>query len=201
MEAVSEACGVFELEVIGGGGHVVLEFEEDGVAVAVEEADESADVLVVGVGGDFVGAGACALVDGVEEAGSEEAFFGVILADSEVAGAELEGFLEDVEGLFELVGAGEGAVEFSVFGWGLSGDVDAGVVICGGDDEVREGFVVELAGVELGLDVFDEAVFGEEGFDLGVGLDGIEIDDFEEEAGLFCFEASGGEEIGGDAIA
>jgi hypothetical protein len=45
------------------------------------------------------------------------------------------------------------------------------------------------------VEVFDEAILGEEGFDFGFGLEGVEIDDVVEEAGLAEFELGGGLEV------
>ncbi len=117
------------------------------------------------------------MADGVEQAGAEEAFALVLFENFEVAGAELEDALEVLDGIFEGGGAGEGAVEFGAGGGGLAGDEDAGVIVAGGDFEVGEGFVIEEAGVEAGLDVLDEAVFDEEGFDFGIAGEGVEIGD------------------------
>lgn len=104
-----------------------------------------------------------------------------------MTGAEFESLLEHGDGFFEGVDAGEGAVEFDAFGAGFSGDVYAGEFVAGGDHEIGEGFVVEQAGVVSGLDVFDEAVFSQEGFDFGVGLEDFEVYDLIDEAGFFVF--------------
>ncbi len=142
------------------------------------------------------------MADGVEEAGAEEFFAGVFLEDFEMAGAEFEDALEMLDGIFEGGGGGEGAGAFGAGGGGLAGDEDAGVIVAGGDFEIGVGFVVEEAGVEAGLDVFNEAVFDEEGFDFGIGGEGVEVgDEFEEELLAVGAEIGGGDEVGADAVA
>ena len=83
------------------------------------------------------------MLDGVEQAWAEEAAAVIVFADLEVAGAELECFLEERDGFLQGIDAGEGAVEFDAFGTGFAGDVDAGKFIAGGDHEVGVRFVIK----------------------------------------------------------
>ena len=46
-DLVTEACGTFEVEVVGGGGHVGLDAVEDFVGAAFEEEDGFVDDFFV----------------------------------------------------------------------------------------------------------------------------------------------------------
>lgn len=189
------------MEVGGGVVHLFFEIAENPFAVAIEETGEIFDVFVVSIARNPGGAGGGALLDGVKEAGAKEAAFVIRLADFEMAGAEFKGFLEIRDSVLELVHAGEGAVKFDAFGaWG-AGNVYAWKFVVGGDHEVGIGFAVDEAGVVFGMEVFDEAVFGQQRFDFGFAVKDVEIDDFIEQARLAEFERGGGEKVGGDAIA
>jgi len=147
---------------IGGGiVHLFFEIAKNGFAVAVEKAREIFDVLVVGIPRNLSGARGCALLDGMEKAGAKEAALIVGLADFEMAGAEFEGFLQMGDCVFELMDAGEWAVEFDAFGAGGAGDVYAWEFVIERDHEIRIGFAIDEAGVVFGVKVFDEAIFGQ----------------------------------------
>ena len=168
---------------------------------AVEEPEQPLDVLAVRAPGDLRGARGGALVDRVEQARAEEPPAVVVLADVQVAGAELERLLQQRDRFLELVDAGERAVELHALGARLAGDVDAGEILVGRHHQVRERLVVEQPGVVLRLDVLDQPVLGQQGFDLGVGLDDLEVDDVVEQPGLLGLELGRRLEVGADAVA
>lgn len=204
---IAQGGGLFELEIFRGGVHVSEHVAQHfGAAPSppfgIEEAFEAVDVLAVGFPGDFVGAGGGALADGVEEAGAEEAFAIIFFEDFEVAGAELEDALEVLDSFFKGVAAGEGAVEFGAGVGGLAGDVDAGIIVTRGDFKIGVGFIIEEPGVEAGLNVFDEAVFGEEGFDFRIAGEGVEVGDvFEKELFAVKAQVGGGDKVRANAVA
>ena len=53
---------------------------------------------------------------------------------------------------------------FVLRGGRLAGNKHAGEVVAGGDDKVGVGLVVFEAGVEAGVDIFDQTVFGQQRF-------------------------------------
>lgn len=201
FDLIAQSGGAFEVEISRGFVHLFFEVAKDAFAVAVEEAVEIADIFGISIARNLGGAGGGALFDCVEQTGTKEAALVVGFADLKMTGAEFEGLLEMGNGLFELIDAGEGAEELDAFGAGCAGDVYAWEFVAGGDHEIGIGFAIDQAGVVFGVEVFDEAVFGEEGFDFGIGMKDVEIDDIGEEAGFAEFQRGGGKEVGGDAIA
>lgn len=203
FDLIAEGGGIFEAKIRGGLLHLGVHFAKHDRAFRAEELDESVDVTAVGLGCDLGGAGAGALFDGVEQAGAEESVPGVVGVDVEGAGAEFENALEELNGFAQGVDADERAEGFGAFvfgGVGVSGDVDAGVVVAEGDDEVGEGFVVEEPGVEAGLDVFDQPVFGKQSFPLGLALNDVDLGDEVEHGRFLRAQFCRGDEIGGDPI-
>ena len=118
-----------------------------------------------------------------------------------MTGAEFERLLQQRDGFLKCVDAGERAVQFDAFLARLAGDEDAGEFVTGGDHQVGKGFVIEQPRVVLRLDVLDQPVLGQQGFDFAVGLDDVEIDDIVQQAGLLELELGGGLEIAADPIA
>ena len=157
--------------------HLLLHLGEHGVLLAVEEEAEAADVGPVRLAVDPEVARGGALVDRVEQAGAEPAPAGVALLDVERAGAELEDLLEHLDRPAEALGAGERAVELHAAVERLAGEVDAGEVLAGRDLEVRERLVVLEVLVVLRLDVLDQPGFHQEGVDLAVGGEEVDVDD------------------------
>ena len=204
LELVAEAGGVLEMELLGGGFHITFELADNGGAFGFEEALEAFEVGAVVSGADAVGAGGGALADVVEEAGAKEAAFLVGGEDFEAAGAEAKDALENLDDAAEVGAAEEGSVEFAAWSRGAGG-IDGGEVVGEGDFEVREGFVIGLAGVVGRLDVLDESRFVEDGFDFAAAF---EIGDVGDAAGHLGDpgaagggEVGGGLEVGGGAVA
>src|SRR6202012_4786953 len=86
-----------------------------------------------------------------------------------VAGAELEQFAEQVEGLAQALGAGERAEVGAVRAVFLAGEVDPGVVLVEADRDVGVGLVVAQADVEARAVALDEALLGEQRLGLAGG--------------------------------
>jgi hypothetical protein len=74
--------------------HLLFQIAQDGFAIAIEELDQAADVFVVRIAGNLVGARRGALVDRVKQAGAEEFLARIGFANLQVAGAELERLLK-----------------------------------------------------------------------------------------------------------
>ena len=141
------------------------------------------------------------MVDGVEQAGAEEFFSRVRFENFQVAGAEFEGPLEMLDSFFELIDAGERAIEFDAFGARDAGDVDAGIIIVERDHEIWIGLVIDEADVEARLDVFDEAILGQKRLDFAFGLEVFEIHHVLDHLRLEVLQPGAGLKIGADAVA
>ena len=144
------------------------------VLLAVQEQLQAADVGAVGLAVDPQVARGGALVDRVEQAGAEPPPARVVLLDVQRAGAELEDPLQDLDRPAQALGPRERAVELDAAVERLAGEVDAGEVLAGGDLQVGEGLVVLEVAVVLGLDVLDQPGLHQQGVDLAVG--GQELD-------------------------
>ncbi len=154
--------------------HLGFHLAQDDVLLAVEEEAEPADVGAVGLAVDPQVARGGALIDRVQQAGPEPPPAGVVLLDVERAGAELEDPLQDLDRPAQALGPGERAVELDAAVERLAGEVHPGKVLAGGDLEVGERLVVLEVLVVLGLDVLDQPRLQQQGIDLAVG--GQEVD-------------------------
>ena len=201
FDFVAQLGRALEVDRLGSLFHLLLQIAQNGFAVAVEKLDEATDVVAIRIAGNFVGTGGSALIDGIEKAGAEEFLARIGFEYLQVAGAKFEGPLEVLDSFFELINAGEWAIEFDAFGAGDAGDVDAGIIIVERDHQVGVGLVIDEANIKARLDVLDEAVFREERFDFAIGLERFEIDDVLEQAGFGVLELGAGLEIGTDAVA
>ncbi len=186
---------------LGGLLHFLFQIAQDGFPIAVEELNQSADIFVVGIAGNFVGAGGGALVDRVEETRAEEFFSRIRFEDLQVTGAEFEGALEVLNGFFELIDARERAVKLDAVGAGNAGDVNAGIIVIERDHQVWVSFVIDEADVEARLDVFDQAILGQQCFDFAFGLKGFKIHHVLDHLGLETFELGAGLEIRANPVA
>src|SRR5262249_8269985 len=133
LDLVAEPRGLLELEALAGRAHLLLHLLEEDVLLAVEEEHQPADVGAVGLAVDAQVTGSRALVDRVEQAGSEPSPARVVLLDVQRAGAELEDLLEDVQGPAEALGPRERTVQLDAAVERLAGEVDPGEVLAGGD--------------------------------------------------------------------
>ena len=106
------------------------------------------------------------MLDRIEQARPEKSAIVIVLRNLQMTGPEFEGLLQDRDGFLEGMNAGERAEEFDALRSGLAGDVDAGEFLAGGDHQIGECLVVQQACVVSRLDVLDEPVFGQEGFDF-----------------------------------
>ena len=177
LDLVAEPGGLLELELLARLAHLLLHLLEQDVLLAVEEELQAADVGAVALAIDPQVAGGRALVDRVEQAGAEPSPAGIVLLDVQRAGAELEDPLEDLDGAAEALGPRERAVELDAAVERLAGEVDAGEVLAGRDLQVGEGLVVLEVAVVLGLDVLDQPGFHQQGVDLAVGGEELDVGD------------------------
>ena len=77
----------------------------------------------------------------------------------------------------EALGPRERAVELDAAVERLAGEVDAGEVLAGGDLQVGKRLVVLEVAVVLGLDVLDQPGFHQQGVDLAVGRQELDVGD------------------------
>lgn len=96
---------------------------------------------------------------------------------------EGEEFFEEFEGVFDFVLGGFGADVFCAVFFNLADDLDSGKGFFG-DADVDEVFVVFHDDIVLRLELFDEVVFEDDGFEFAVGFDYFDVADvFDEFAG------------------
>lgn len=90
--------------------------------------------------------------------------------------AEREEFFEEFEGVLDFVFGGFGADVFGAVFFDLADDLDAREGFFG-DADVDEVFVVFHDDVVFRLELFDEVVFEDDGFEFGVGFDYFDVCD------------------------
>ena len=202
LDLVAQPRGVLEPHVLAGLLHLRHHLLEHDPPAGAHELDQPLDVLAVLFLADPRAAGGGALADVEQDARPEELAVRVVLADVQAAGAELERLLEGVDRRPQAADADERAVELRV-GPGVAGDVDGWEIVLDGDLEVREGLVVAQPLVVGRLDVLDEAVFLEQGVDLGVALDPVDVDHLlghlDDVRAAGCRQVGGVLEVAGDA--
>ena len=144
------------LEVLGLGGllHLRLEVARDLLVAAGEEGDDPVDVSPVLLLVDVAHAGRLAAIDVVVETGDPRAPAGL----RSLAGPVLEELAEQVEGLANALGAGEGAEVGAIGPVALASEVDARKLLVEADADVRIGLVVPQPDVEPGAVALDEAL-------------------------------------------
>src|SRR5207248_1005050 len=96
---------------------------------------------------------------------------------------ELEDALEHLDGVPQRAGAGEGAVQLDAAAAGRARELDAREVLADADLQVREGLVVLEVDVEARADVLDEAGLQEQGVDLALGFEVVDVGDEADEVG------------------
>src|SRR5262249_5963960 len=97
--------------------------------------------------------------------------------DVELAGAELEDPLEDIDRHLQAAGAGERAVEANALATRLSGDLDPRELLAGPYLEVGERLVVLEIFVEPRSQVLDHPRLGKQGGDRVSRLDIVDVAD------------------------
>ncbi len=148
--------------------------------------------------------GGRALADRVEQARPKELVARVVFLNVEMAGAELEHPLQQLQRFAQGVDTGEGpedlgALELSIAG--RAGDEDARELVAHGDGDVGEALAIREAFVVLGLDVLDETVLSEERLPLTLAEQVLEAVDLVEHGLLLGTQVRRGHEVAGDAIA
>ena len=142
------------------------------------------------------GAGADAAVDVIFEAW---AWIGP--GDALGARAVGEQLFDQVHGLADAAGAGEGPEIAGAVLMHPPGYVDPGEVLGQVHFEVGVGLVILEADVEIGPVALDEGVLKDEGLGLGVGDDVLEIGQFADHAPGLPVQAGGRTEVGAEAVA
>ncbi len=140
------------------------------------------------------------LID-AKQAGAEPAPALVGLFDVEAARAELEDLLQRLHRAAEAAGAGERAVQLCAARFRLARHFDAGKILARGDLQIRKRLVVFEVAVELRLDVLDQSRFGEQGIDLAVAVQVIDVADLFDQVRGAAFVGRGLEEVAGRARA
>ena len=112
-----------------------------------------------------------------EQAGAKPAPARVVFLDVQRAGAELEDPLQDLDRPAQALGPRERAIELDAAVERLAGEVDAGKVLAGRDLQVGKRLVVLEVAVVLGLNVLDQPRLHEQGVDLAVGGQEVDVGD------------------------
>ncbi len=171
-EAVAEAGGALELQMVRGLLHLVLQPAQHGLAVAVEELEQLLHQGGVVGRVDGLDARSRALLDVVQQAGPA-----LLLVDVELvvgAGADGEGAQQRVEGVADGVGVGVGAEIAVALALGAPPDHGAGPLVGHGHGQERVALVVPQPDVEAGLVLLDEAVLEHQGLDVVADLDPLD---------------------------
>ncbi|MBI3412128.1 MAG: HigA family addiction module antidote protein [Planctomycetes bacterium] len=166
-----ELCGRARL------GHRPLHFLEQLPLLAFQHQTQAADLLAVVFAADAEVARRRALPDAVQEARAKPAPARIVFLDVERASAELEDPLQNLEGGPQALGAGERAIQFDAAPPRVARELDARIILAHANLQIREGLVVAQPDVEAWLNVFDESGFHQQGVDLGVRFDIIDVGD------------------------
>ena len=185
--------GLFEGQGHGGLFHGFGQALDHLVLLALEEHGGQLHVLGVILGGDKADAGTAAAVDLVQQTGP-----GAVGEDRILAGAQVEGLLQQVDGVPHHRGCREGAV---VVGLAVRSAAEEGQAreLIPGQLHIGVGLVVPEEDVEGRVQALDEVVFQQQGFGLGAGHGGIDAADaahHEGDAGA----GNGALEIGRNAL-
>ncbi len=173
FQAVAVERRALEFLGLRGLGHLLFLLLFDLAVAAGEEVDDRVDVAAVLLLGDVADAGRPAALYVVVEAGAA----GAAARLGALAGAELEQLAEQVEGLAQALGAGEGAEVGAVGAVFLAGEVDARVVLVEADGDVGVGLVVAQADVEARPVALDEALLGQQRLGLVGGDERVDAVD------------------------
>ena len=118
-----------------------------------------------------------------------------LFVDVQRAGAELEDLLQHLHRAAQAAGAGERPVELRAPLVRLAGELDAGKILAGGDLQVRKRLVVLQVLVVLGLDVLDQPGFDQQGVDLALGLEEVDVADLADQVGRAAILGGGLEKV------
>ena len=120
---------------------------------------------------------------GGQQAGAKPAPAGIVLADVQRAGAKLEDLLQDLQRAPQRPRVGKRPVKLHAPLLGRARDFDAGIILVGVDFQVGKGLVVAEVAVELGQQVFDQPGLHEQGVDLALGVEVVDVADFLDQPG------------------
>ena len=195
---VAQLGGFFEVLFGGGGDHLLAEGLEPLAGFAFEELAGVEHALAVVVGGDDVVDGVDFLAEVVVELPAAVGLAGrggVGEEDAELAAHLREGFAQESA-------VGEGAEVAGAVVFFEAGEAEAGEFLGEVDANEGEAFIVGEVGVVFGFPLLDEAALEEEGFGLGLHLDGVEVGDHVDERADLRVVGHGARrrEIGRDAL-
>ena len=182
-DLVAEPGRLLESERRRRGDHVRAHFLEEPLLAPFEERLQPVDVLAILLLRDAQVAGGGALADRSQQAGAEPAPLFVVGVDVERAGAKLEDPLQHHDRSAQASGTRERAVELHSFAPRRACEFDPRKILVGRDLQIRERLVVLEIAVESGLNVLDEPAFEEEGIDLALGLEEVDVANLAHEVG------------------
>jgi hypothetical protein len=195
VELIADFGGFLEIEVESGLGHLFFEIVDDELLFAVKEFLDFVEDDAVGGAIAESGAGSEASAEVKVEAGSLDG----ISAPAFAARDEGKDFVKELEGVSDRVSASVGPEVFGAVlpDFACEQNPRIGLV---GDGDVGVGLVVPHANVVGRAVLLDEVAFEDEGFDLGLGDDPLEIADLADEAGDAGSVAGGFLEVATDAV-
>ena len=182
-DLVSEPRRPLELERLRGLQHFLVHLGEQLLFAAVEKGLQPVDVLAILLLRNPQVAGSGALVDRGQQARAEPTPLLVVGVDVECAGAKLEDPLQHHDRPAERSGARERPVEFHPLLSRRPRELDSWKILVGRDLQVGKGLVVLEVGVEPRLDVLDESALEQEGIDLAVCLEVVDVANLTNEIG------------------
>ena len=183
MDFVAHPGGLLESQLPGGGGHFLVHFAEQLFLAPFEESLEAMDVVAVVLLRDPQIARGRALGDRVQQARAIPTPARVVLVDVERAGAKLKDLLQHLHRAAQPARIGKRPVELGSARLRLARDSDARKILVREDFEVRKRLVVAQVAIELRQDVLDETGFHQQGVDFAIGVDVVDVADFQHELG------------------
>ncbi len=158
---IATGRGLLKGEALGGGLHAIREVVDHLARLAVEEARGELHVRSVGGGLDKTDAGRGAALDLVQQAGAR-----AVGEDGVLAGAQLEGLLQQMDALAHRPGVREGAEVARALGEGAA-VVGQARELVGGELDVGVGLVVAEEDVVARREALDEVVLEDQRLGLG----------------------------------
>ena len=192
---IANAGRFFELQLLRRQPHLVSQFFQQPVFLAVEEHPQPANVFAVILFTDPQVAGSRALVDARQQTGPKPAPAFVLFVDVERAGAEAKNLLQHGDGAAEFLGVRERPVKFRSRTLRSAREFDARKIFRRRDFQIGERFVVLQFLIEARLNVLDQPGFQQQRVDFAVRFDVIDVGDFRDEVGRAAIGRGGFREI------
>ena len=162
-DAIAQTGSEFEIQLVRGGLHAVLQILTQGIGLAAQEIRRLGNQLVISLGRNKIHARTSAALDLVEHAGAGAAFI-----DTVGTGAQHEGFLQRVERVIDRTDRGERAEIIAPHLACAAVFEQLRRSVVAADQDIGEALVIAQQDIEARLQSLDQIGFQQQR--LGLGL-------------------------------